>query len=100
MDSVYDGTMLSVECGGESKQKSDDPIGECISRGGSLRTMACENDELAVLKGEIVLCGHRVLKWHRTARSEQPRVEAVDGLGVSRLTPILQRMEKACLRYI
>jgi hypothetical protein len=71
--------MLSVECGGESKQKSDDPIGGCISRGGSSRTKACENDELAVLKGESVLGGHRVLKWRRTARSEQPRVGAPGG---------------------
>jgi hypothetical protein len=53
-----------------------------------------------VLKDESVLGGHRVLKWHGTARSEQLRAEAVDGLGVSRLTPILQHMGKACLRYI
>jgi hypothetical protein len=53
-----------------------------------------------MLKDGSVLGGHRVLKWHRTARSEQPRVEAVNGLGVSRLTPILQHMETACLRYI
>lgn len=65
-----------------------------------MRTRACENDELAVLKGESVLGEYRVLKWRRTARSEQPRVGAVDGLGVSRPTPILQQMEKACLRYI
>jgi hypothetical protein len=65
-----------------------------------LRTRVRENDLLAVSEDGFVLGGQKVLKWQGTARSEQPGGEAVDGLGVSRPTPILQRTEKACLRYI
>jgi hypothetical protein len=55
--------MLSIECGGRSKQKSDDSIGGCI-----LKEAVCAQGFVRTTcwlcrKTRFVLGGQKVLKW-------------------------------------